>query len=462
MRLTICALLLLLAIASCSKKDKSPVNPDSGVISISLSKDTAYAGSGETGTVNIAITNSGSLKNLQIKRVDGQSSKDWKTIAAVEAGSQYTFSYAVSEADADFVTFTFSAIGLNNKSYDFKRFTIDTRKGVVAVGLQRIARLTGRSLSNEILPNPNNTNTKYAVGGTDLGIMWDMGNGKTGLFFGDTYGNDFVPVSNGGPGNASQWRYNVLGFSEDNNLADGLTLSSMLTDAANSSYAKQVIQKSTGSHTAIPTAAINVGGIDYVHYFDLKTWDGFTTVFSSLYKSIDHGNNWVRCTEVVFKPKSKFTVVAYAKRDGYVYMIGTPSLRNDAPYLCRFMEADILSQNNYQYWNDINGWVKGDESAATAIFDGPVGEASLVYNSVYNTWIYTYLNESSHNIELRTSKQIAGPWSKAKTLVKASEYGGLYGPFIHPSSNGNELYFTMSMWWDYNVYLMKATLKNIL
>lgn len=64
-----------------------------------------------------------------------------------------------------------------------------------------VARVTGRSLEEERhLPNPNQTDVRWGLGGTDLGIIWEIAPGRYGLFFGDSYGPDFVPVAGGGPG----------------------------------------------------------------------------------------------------------------------------------------------------------------------------------------------------------------------------------------------------------------------
>lgn len=90
---------------------------------------------------------------------------------------------------------------------------------IAVVETKRVARLTGKTLPGETLSNTGHT-TKYNVGGTDLGIMWDMEDGRIGLFFGDSYGNDFVPVG-GGPGKATDWRFNLLAFSTDTDLSDG-------------------------------------------------------------------------------------------------------------------------------------------------------------------------------------------------------------------------------------------------
>src|SRR6185295_1758732 len=57
-------------------------------------------------------------------------------------------------------------------------------------------------------PNsPNNTLQRFAVSGTDLGIMWDNGSHKILMAFGDTSGYCSAP--------GNQWRYNVLMRSQD-------------------------------------------------------------------------------------------------------------------------------------------------------------------------------------------------------------------------------------------------------
>src|SRR5690606_33544369 len=138
---------------------------------------------------------------------------------------------------------------------------IEDGKGLISYDLTRVARATGKSLAGETFPNPNRTDERYDVGCTDLGIMWEMGNGDVGVFFGDTDGKTFVPSPNGG-GNGQNWRSNVLAFSNDKNLADGMTFSGMLTQTGNSSVAREVIPSAhitngTGSFTTIPTAAIH-------------------------------------------------------------------------------------------------------------------------------------------------------------------------------------------------------------
>ncbi|WP_282597472.1 DUF4185 domain-containing protein [Rhodococcus sp. DMU1] len=42
----------------------------------------------------------------------------------------------------------------------------------------------------------------------------------------------------------------------------------------------------------------------------------------------------------------------------------------------------------------------------------------------------------------------------------APKIGGLYAPYIHPWSSGNDLYFVASRWSDYNVMLLRTTVAG--
>ena len=71
------------------------------------------------------------------------------------------------------------------------------------------------------------TDKRWQVMGTDLGIMWESKPGQVAIAFGDTFGKGFKP-----PGaNGRDWRSNVLGFSTDKNLADGMSIDTMVQDS---------------------------------------------------------------------------------------------------------------------------------------------------------------------------------------------------------------------------------------
>lgn len=61
-------------------------------------------------------------------------------------------------------------------------------------------------------------------------------------FFGDTFGSDFYPnFVNPGP-NGSNWRSNVLLFSDDQDLSDGLTINGATMDESGKMLVKYVME----------------------------------------------------------------------------------------------------------------------------------------------------------------------------------------------------------------------------
>lgn len=346
-------------------------------------------------------------------------------------------------------------------------------KALILTNIRMVARVTGDALPGETLYNPNTTGPDFDVYGTDLGIMWPMGGKKVGLFFGDTNGKGFVINKNGG--NGENWRSNVLAFSSDTDLDDGLKIDSMVCDSqgkareicAGGKTRPEVYQ------TSIPTGAIRAGKLDCVHYMNIYDWGAprgrWLTNFSSLYTSDDNGTTWTRRPEVTFTADSHFSQVAYAKRKGWVYMIGTQSGRGDAAYLARFREKDVLDKQKYEYWNgERQKWIRGEETAATPILKGPVGEASLLWHKKFKRWILTYNYDPRYdgtpltkkNAILYCSAADITNWSSPQVLAEAKQYPGLYCAYMHPlKDNDDRLWFIMSQWGPYNTFLMRADLK---
>jgi len=89
-------------------------------------------------------------------------------------------------------------------------------------------------------------------------------------------------------------------LSEDTNLADGLSFSSVITD--DNGKFKEIISSAhdtsgNGDFTAIPTAGISVGERNYIHYMQIRQWGEngrWATNFSEIAYSDDEGQTWVK------------------------------------------------------------------------------------------------------------------------------------------------------------------------
>lgn len=326
-----------------------------------------------------------------------------------------------------------------------------------------IARVTGASAPDETIKNPNSTHTSYNVGGTDLGIIWQIDKSRYGIFFGDTYGRHHfeAPVVK-----ESDWRCNVLAFSKDQNLDDGLTIDAMAVDTLG--RAKEIVfsrkdKSGVGDWTSIPTGAIQAHGAAYVHYMNVRHWNSsnWGTNYSALYRSKDKGMTWQPVAGVRFDENSNFGQVGYFKKDGYVYMIGTESGRQSAPRLARFKEQDIENQQAYEFWNkEERKWIKGQELKATDLFNDATGELSFIYHKKSGNWILLYFNEKRYEICARYTTDLTGEWSAPQRIAHGKEYPKLYGSYIHPvSAEKDAIYFLMSLWNPYNVFLMRSNLQ---
>lgn len=462
----VCASLLMQTIVwfpSCSKDEGHEVFVPVDEITAA---ETTLIPRRDTRAVSTVLTfkNPDAIDYLTVKKSGGDSYT--ARVEQTELSSPYVFSYIVQESDPESFRLILQACYRDgNKSKELS-LDVDNRRGFFIRKVSRIARVTGTPLPGEMFPAPNNTAVRWNVGGTDLGIVWETEAGKYGVFFGDTFGRDFKPnPASPGP-NGGSWRSNVLAFSGDDNLEDGLSFSSMATDTRGD--AREIIYggkdaTGNGDWTSIPTAAIRAGGIDYVHYFNIKNWTGWITNYSGVYKSADNGLTWTKCENVSFQPSSNFGQCGYFKKDGYVYMIGTRPGRSSSARLARFLESDIENQASYEYWDGETGqWTKGDENKASVIIDDQVGELSFIYNEKHEKWIIAYFNADRYNITMRTAENVTGPWSAPYELATGRDYPQLYGSFFHPLSvRDDNLYFLMSMWLPYNVFLMKAELADM-
>ncbi|GHJ47922.1 hypothetical protein Cs7R123_52640 [Catellatospora sp. TT07R-123] len=328
---------------------------------------------------------------------------------------------------------------------------------------EKVAKLTGPGSINA-------TDTRWQLKATDLGIMWDNGNGQVLTVFGDTFGNGWTGPGGGvGNGATIDWRCNTLVRSADRNLADGMTFDSAVLDRAG--HAGTILpckQIDNNEMTVIPTAAISVGSRQFIHYMSVNHWGDagrWYTNYSGIAYSDDNGQTWIKDADARWQNTpawdNRFQLGAMLRQGGFVYLYGTMNGRFGNTWLARVPEGSVLEPTAYRYWNG-SAWVT-DQWATVPVATGPVGELSVIYSRYLGRFVMTYLNESRGALVLRTAPTPTGPWSAEEVLATTAQYPGLYGAFIHPWSADSDspyLYFTMAQWDPYNVWLMRTKLTG--
>ncbi len=322
--------------------------------------------------------------------------------------------------------------------------------GVGEVSL--VSQLTGPG-------SENRTDARWQVNGTDLGIMWESRPGEVSVAFGDTFGSDWEPPGAVG----GDWRSNVLAFSSDTDLSDGMTIDAMVQDSA--CHAAEILDSRHVRNfetTVIPTSGFAIGDRQYLSYMSVRRWSTvpgmWYTNLGGIAWSDDHGQTWTKDQHARWDNLfgiGRFQVATMVPQGDHVYMFGTPNGRIGTVGLARVPTADVLNPSAYQYW--VGGeWAPAAEHVATPLFAGVASELSVRFDDEHGRWQMSYLDPVAGSIVLRHATAPQGEWSAPSVLVRTSDYPKAYGGFIHPWSSGDDLYFTMSEWDSYNVYLMRA------
>ncbi|NEW58561.1 DUF4185 domain-containing protein [Nocardia cyriacigeorgica] len=322
--------------------------------------------------------------------------------------------------------------------------------------VREVAKQTGAS-------SVNRTDKRWQVQGTDLGIMWESAPGEIATAFGDTVGRGFHPP--GGMG--GDWRSNVLAFSTDRQLGDGMTYDRMVTDSR--CHAAEVLSSRKLDNvevTTIPTSGFALGDRQYMSYMSIRTWNSLPGTFFTNYGGIaysdDHGQTWTKDPHARWENifgLANFQVSAMVPHGEHVYVFGTPNTRLGAVGLARVPKDQVLNTTAYQYWRDGSWTPVGGAASATPVLNGPAGELSVRYDAEREVWQMSYLDTAKAAIVVREANSPQGVWSEGTPTVTVRDYPELYGGFIHPWSSGSDLYFNITTWSDYNVYLMHATLE---
>nr|WP_158889340.1 DUF4185 domain-containing protein [Amycolatopsis anabasis] len=327
---------------------------------------------------------------------------------------------------------------------------------MIPLETRQIARVTGAG-------SVGRTDERFGIHATDLGIPWDGGDGRIYLLFGDTYGRGWGG-DGGGPADAD-WRCNVLAFSRTRELGDGLDLEDVV--ARPDGAATQVIPSGSGREaTVIPNAGIAVDGVQYVHYMSVREWGPpgrWRTNYAGIAVSRDGGRTWDKPRSARWPNRwwaeSRFQIGAFTRDARHVYLYGTTNGRFDDAYLARVSPAGVADVSAYEYWTG-DGWARGEKEAAP-VFPGPVGELSVGYNVHFGLWLAMHLDEDRAAIVLRTAEHPEGPWTGGEVVVSGQDYPALYGGYLHPwAMDSDEIYFLLSQWGPYNVFLLRTRLSE--
>ncbi len=312
----------------------------------------------------------------------------------------------------------------------------------------------------------NATEARYKIKGTDLGIMWTDERGQILAAFGDTFGAGWAGTNSGFANpDKIDWRSNTLARSSDRNPADGMSFDNFVTDRPG--HAKELLpslKRDGVEMTKIPTGGVNVGGRDFMAYMSVRkftTPGKWITNHSGVAYSDNGGQTW-KDVPSTYRPNTaaldeRFQMIAYARRDGFVYAFGTPNGRFGAAHVARVPEHRLLDNSAYEYWTG-KGWQRGAAVIAAPIVPGPVGELSVRYDETLRSWQMMTMDEPREAIVVRLAPHPTGPWGAPITVATSKEYPHLYGGFLNPDSKGRDIYFTMTQYDRYNVSMMHATL----
>jgi hypothetical protein len=311
-------------------------------------------------------------------------------------------------------------------------------------------RLTGADLD---------TNHRWKVAGTDLGIPYILENGSIGYLFGDTFDTPW-PETEG-----NDWRSPVMLRSNIHPSAPSGIVFDSAAKVFGNGRAPEILDINAHGNpnggnwpeheiTCIPNDGISFPetGRQIISFQSINRWN--PSPWRSRYATLaysDNGNDFIRVpnlawwnTESNEDPFQMWTM----QRDGeWVYVFSVKSGRQNGPMMLRRVRwREMFSPTSYEGW----GWNGTNWSwgrPCSPILIGCFGEPS-VRKLADGTWAMCYLNCQTGNIVSRTSTGPDRIWSEEKTQVTFQQEPYLYGGFIHPWSargSGN-LHIMVSKW----------------
>lgn len=304
------------------------------------------------------------------------------------------------------------------------------------------ARLTGPDVANS---------TQFGVGATDLGISFEMPNGKTAYMFGDSFSGDE-------PGEG-EWHSPVMFISSTKNPGkdNPITFESAAgydgTGMAPEIMPNEHDTSGNGEFSIVPNDGLSFPetGEVVVSYQSVRSWDKndnefWQTNYAGLAYSPDGvsfyraGPQW----ENNENNSSPFQMQSLERDGDWVYIASVKAGRQQGPMMLQRVHwTKVMDKSAYKCWNGEN-W--GDE-CKSIIPEAKMGEPSIS-KLEDGVWAMTYLNDEKRAIVSRYSTYPTGPWSEEKTQVTWDQQPYVYGGFIAEgsSSKPGDLTMTVSRW----------------
>lgn len=357
---------------------------------------------------------------------------------------------------------------------------------IVLARATKIAQLVGDFDRERQQPTLNQTQSRYKLGATDLGVPFRHKD-RTYLLFGDTFG------SRGG---------DPIAYTTDTNPEDGIALTFIADNTG--TYKPIHIPGIKQGPFEVPMEGTSIGGKMYIYHTTDSTGEA-KMGRSIVAVSNDDGNTFAYLYDL---SKRHFINVSVVEVDlaawkGFpqdkgigLAMFGSGPYRQSDVRLAFQPAEQIEVRESVRFFTGLDRSGKptcsSKEEDAQPLFNQPcVGELSVTYNRFIHKWIMLYNCFLKRGINLRTADQPWGPWSESQVIFhpdtdngychfmhaswqfkkcdsvhdpgKENEWAGEYGPYQFEDlaigdTSKTTIYFTMSTWNPYTVVLMKATL----
>ncbi len=301
------------------------------------------------------------------------------------------------------------------------------------------------------------------VGGCDLGIPVTVGDDVI-LLFGDSFS---------GVGSMTGfWFSNYITKTNDYNLYDGLTFSSVVTNqtgyampfaqgAHNKNESDEESSNAEREVTKIPTGGITIGDYVYVFYMSVRFWgvagEWLVTYNQVLKAPIDDLTNFEEVPGLVWTDTEAYNFGQIFPiedpHSDYIYLYSIPGGRSGGTVLSRVLKENFENKADYEYYVGDDTWLQGSAGLASLqanpyyIISPACSELSVMYNEYLGKWMIVYLNGG--NIIFQTATDPTGTWSSPQVIVSYSDYPGLYGGFVNDrftAFDGKKFYIIISRW----------------